>query len=248
MYTVKQLSDLAGVTVRTLHHYDEIGLLKPTSIGSNGYRYYGDEALYRLQQILFYRELDLPLGDIKAMLGRRDFDVLSALQEHRTALQSETRRLRRLVGTIDRTISHLKGKAAMDPKKLFEGFSEQEQEQLAEEAAQKWDRATVEASNRKWKSFSAAEKESILAQGNAVYGDLLAVRSRGAASPQVQAVIGRWQAHLEHFWSPNDEQLLGLADLYNDDARFRANYEKTAPGLAEFMREAVRVYVKNRKK
>ncbi len=89
MFTVKQLSKLAGVTPRTLHHYDAIGLLKPTRVGENGYRYYGEECLLRLQQILLYRELDLPLDDIKKIMGRRDFDVLGALQRHKDALQKQ---------------------------------------------------------------------------------------------------------------------------------------------------------------
>ena len=113
MYTVKQLSSLAGITIRTLHHYDQIGLLKPTKVGENGYRYYGDEALYRLQQILFYRYLDMPLDDIKRVMGRRDFDVLSALAEHRSSLEAEMRRMRCLISTIDETINHMKGKAIM---------------------------------------------------------------------------------------------------------------------------------------
>lgn len=247
MYTVKQLSNLAGITIRTLHHYDQIGLLKPTLVGANGYRYYGDEALYRLQQILFYRYLDMPLDEINRILGRRDFDVLSALAEHRSSLEAEIRRMRCLISTIDETIDHLKGNAKMNPKKLFEGFSEAEQEKHAEEAAQQWDPETVHASNRRWKSYSADEKRRILDEGNALYADLVAVKAKGAGSKEVQAVIARWHAHLQHFWSPKDDQLLGLADLYDDDPRFRANYDKFAPGLSEFMREAVKVYVKNRK-
>lgn len=248
MYTVKQLSDMAGVTVRTLHHYDQIGLLRPSKVGHNGYRYYADEALVRLQQILFYRELDLPLSEIKRIMGRRDFDVLTALQTHRSALEAETRRLNRLIVTIDKTISHLKGKTTMNPEGLFEGFSEEEQEKLAREAAEKWDAATVQASNRRWKAYSPGEKKKILSEGNALYADLASVMPKGAASPEVQSVIGRWHAHLQHFWSPNEDQLLGLADLYNDDPRFRANYDRLAPNLSSFMREAVRVYVRNRRK
>lgn len=169
MYTVKQLSSLAGITIRTLHHYDQIGLLKPTAVGENGYRYYGDEALYRLQQILFYRYLDMPLDEIKRILGRRDFDVLSALTEHRSSLEAEMRRVRCLISTIDETINHLKGNVKMTPKKLFEGFSEAEQEKYAEEAAQQWDPEIVRASNRRWQSYSADEKRRILGQGNALY-------------------------------------------------------------------------------
>ncbi|HUI88069.1 MAG TPA: MerR family transcriptional regulator [Anaerolineales bacterium] len=248
MFTVKQLSKLAGVTPRTLHHYDAIGLLKPSRVGDNGYRYYGEESLLQLQQILFYRELDLPLEDIKKIVSRRDFDVLEALESHKDALKTRIERLNVLLSTGDNTINDLKGKKKMNPKGLFEGFSEEEQEKYAEEAAQTWDAETVHASNRKWKSYSDAEKKKILVEGKALYNDLAAVMLKGAASKDVQAVIARWHKHMQYFWSPDDEQLLGLADLYNDDPRFKANYEKVHPGLAEFIREAVKVYVKNRKK
>jgi DNA-binding transcriptional MerR regulator len=247
LYTVKRLADLAGVTVRTLHHYDHIGLLKPTTIGGNAYRYYGEDAVYRLQQILFYRELGMPLADIKQIVGRRDFDVLAALENHRSALQAQTRRLRRLIRTIDNTTRHLKGTGAMNPKNLFEGFSDEEQEQYAAEAAQRWDPETVKASNDKWKAYSDEQKKRILAEGTALNADLVAAMPKGAASSEAQAAIGRWHAHMQSFWSPTDEQLLGLADLYNGDERFRANYENLAPGLAAFMRTAIQNYVNSRK-
>ncbi len=241
MYTVKQLSKLAGITVRTLHHYDQIGLLKPTTVGGNGYRYYGDEALYRLQQILFYRFLDMPLDEIKRIMARRDFDVVGALESHRKSLESEIRRMRCLMSTIDETMKHLKGKVEMSPQRLFEGFSEEEQQKYAEEAAQRWEAKTVQASNRRWKAYSAEEKQRILDEGNAIFTDLAAARTKGPGSKEVQGIVARWHTHMEHFWSPSENQLLGLADLYNEDPRFRANYEKFAPGLAEFMREAVKV-------
>jgi len=248
MFTVKQLSKMAGVTPRTLHHYDDIGLLKPSRVGDNGYRYYGEEAVLKLQQILFYRELEFPLEEIRRIMGRRDFDVLGALQSHKDALQNQAARLNRLLVTVDNTIQHLKGEKLMSQKGLFEGFSEEEQEKLAQEAEQIYDPETVRESNRKWKSYSAAEKEAILAEGKSIYLDLAGAMSRGAESKEVQAVVARWHKHMQYFWSPNDEQLLGLADLYNNDPRFRENYEKVAPNLSEFMREAVTVYVESRKK
>ena len=110
MYTVKQLSKLAGVTPRTLHHYDAIGLLKPSQVGANGYRYYGDESLLLLQQILFYRELELPLETIKEILARPGFEAQSALEGHRLELRKRITRLERLLGTVDETLTHLKGK------------------------------------------------------------------------------------------------------------------------------------------
>jgi len=248
MFTVKQLSKLAGVTPRTLHHYDAIGLLKPSRVGDNGYRYYGEESLLRLQQILFYRELGIPLEDIKKIMGRRDFDVLGALHSHKDALQKQVARLNRLIGTVDNTINHLKGNNAMSNKAYFEGFSEEEQEKYAAEAEKMYDPETVRESNRKWKAYPAARKEAILAEGNAIYTDMIAAMPKGAASSEVQGIVERWRRHMDYFWTPKLDQLLDLVNGYNDDPRFRANFDKMHPQLAEFFREAVKVYVANQKK
>ena len=247
MYTVKQLSKLAGVTPRTLHHYDEIGLLKPSRVGENGYRYYGEESVLRLQQILFYRELGMPLEDIKKIMGRRDFDVLGALYSHKEALQKQVTRLNRLITTVDNTIHHLKGTTIMSEKGLFEGFSEEQQEQYAAEAEKMYDPETVRESNRKWKAYSPAKKEAILAEGKAIYTDMIASMSKGAGSPEAQAIVERWRKHMGYFWTPNPDQLVAIANGYNDDPRFKANFDKMHPQLAEFMLEAVKVYVANQK-
>ncbi len=119
---------------------------------------------------------------------------------------------------------------------------------MPREAEQMYDPETVRASNRKWKAYPPAEKERILAEGKAVYADLVTAMPKGTASMAVQALIARWHRHMQYFWSPNDEQLLGLVDMYNDDPRFRGNFIKMHSNLAGFMREAVKVYVKKRKK
>jgi MerR family transcriptional regulator, thiopeptide resistance regulator len=248
MFTVKQLSRMAGITPRTLHYYDEIGLLKPSRIGANGYRYYGEEALLCLQQILLYRELDMPLDDIKHIMGRRNFDVLGTLQEHKEELGKRVMRLERLIATVDRTVDHLKGKTAMSEKQLFEVFSEEQQAEYEKEAMQMYDPETVKASIKRWKSYSTAEKQRIGEEGNAVYQDLILAMPKGAASPEAQACVERWRKHMDYFWTPNLDQLLGLANLYNDDPRFKANFDKVHPDLAEFMRAAVTIYIENRKK
>jgi DNA-binding transcriptional MerR regulator len=248
MFTVKQLSKLAGVTPRTLHHYDDIGLLKPSRIGENGYRYYGEEALLKLQQILFYRELDMPLDEIRKIMGRRDFDLLGALQSHRTALEKQAARLSQLLVTVDNTIQHIKGEKLMSQKGLFKGFSEEEQEKYAQEAEQKYDPAIVRESNRKWKAYSKEKKDAILAEGNQIYTDMIAAMPKGASSPEVQAIVERWRSHMDYFWTPNLDQLLGLASMYNEDPKFKANFDDMHPKLAEFMREAVTVYVGKRMK
>ncbi len=247
MFTVKQLSKLAGVTPRTLHHYDAIGLLKPSRVGENGYRYYGEESLLRLQQILFYRELGIPLEEIKKIMGRRDFDVLGALRSHREALQKQVARLNRLISTVDNTIEHLKGNNAMSNKAYFEGFSEEEQEKYAAEAERMYDLETVRESNRKWKTYSPAKKDAILAEGKAIYMDMIAVMPKGADSREAQDIIKRWRKHMEYFWVPTLDQLLLLANGYNDDPRFKVNFDKIAPEFAEFFREAVHHYINARK-
>ena len=248
MLTVKQLSKLAGVTPRTLHHYDQIGLFKPTRVGDNGYRYYGEESVLRLQQILFYRELGIPLEDIKKIMGRRDFDVLGALYSHREALQKQVTRLNRLVQTVDNTINHLKGNTIMSDKAYFEGFSEEEQEKYAAEAEELYGAESVRASMKKWKSYSAEEKKRIMDEGSKNYADMIAVMPKGPESPEAQAIVERWRKHMDYFWTPNLDQLLALANGYNDDPRFKATFDKMHPQLAEFMREAVQIYVVNLKK
>lgn len=248
MFTVKQLSKMAGVTPRTLHHYDDIGLLKPSRIGENGYRYYGEEALLKLQQILFYRELDFPLDDIKKIMGRRDFDVVGALYSHKAALQNQAARLQRLLATVDNTIMHIKGEKEMSSKQLFEAFSEEQQAEYEREIAQKYDPATVKASVKKWNSYTEADKQRIGSEGNAVYQGFVDAIAAGPESPATQACVERWRKHIEYFWIPKDGQLLGLAHGYNDDPRFKTNFDKIHPKLAGFILEAVQVYVDKRRK
>lgn len=242
-YTVRQLSTLAGISTRTLHYYDEIGLLKPETVGANRYRYYGDDSVQRLQQILFYRELDLPLENIKQIMGRRDFDALKALESHRRVLGQRVERLKALIQTVEDTILNLKGQKAMNKEQLFEAFSDEQQEEYAREAEQLYDPEIVRASNRRWKSYSAEERKRILEEGSQVYVDLLKVMDKGAESTEVQACVARWRKHMDHFWTPSLEQLAGLAEGYNSDPRFKANFDKIDPSLAGFMREAVKVYV-----
>lgn len=122
-YTVKQVAELSGVSVRTLHFYDEAGLLKPAYVGANGYRFYEEPQLLTLQQILFYRELELELKQIKQVLGRTELEKVAALQSHRQVLEERLARTRSLLGTIDKTIAHVKGRKKMTTEEMFVGFS-----------------------------------------------------------------------------------------------------------------------------
>jgi DNA-binding transcriptional MerR regulator len=247
-HTVKQLAQLAGVSIRTLHHYDEIGLLLPPVIGANGYRYYDERSALRLQSILFYRELDFPLEAIKALLDQPGFDALTALQEQRTALEAKLGRLHRLIATIEQTISHLKGEKPMSTKQLFAGLTPEQEKIYADEAAKRWDEKQVRASQKKYQAYTAAEKARIAAEGEAVYRDLIAAMPQGPAAPAVQSCIARWRRHLGYFWTPNDGQCLGLAKLYRDDPAFRKTYDAMHPDLAAFMVEAVQHFIADAKK
>lgn len=122
-YTVKQVAAMSGVSVRTLHFYDETALLKPAYVGANGYRFYEEAQLLTLQQILFYRELGFELKQIQRILGRADFEIVAALESHRQRLQQNLARTHLLIQTIDKTLQHLKGTKAMQTEELFAGFS-----------------------------------------------------------------------------------------------------------------------------
>ena len=201
----------------------------------------------RLQQILLYRELGLPLEKIGKIVNRRDFDALGALTGHKEELRRRISHLERLIATVDSTILHLKGGKEMNEKKMFEAFDDERQAEYEKEAMRIYDHDTVKASNEKWRARPAGRRKEIMDEGNEIYRDILRVMSRGAASPEVQSCIERWRRHLEHFWTPTDEQLQGLADVYNDDPRFKANFDRLDHALAQFMREAVREYVRRRK-
>ena len=247
MFTVKQLSTLAGITPRTLRYYDRIGLLKPSRVGTNGYRYYDERALLKLQQILLYRELELPLERIREIVNQPGFDPLAALEGHKLELARRRARLEHLITTVDDTILHLKGKKEMSNKQLFAAFSEEEQAEMEKEAMQLYDPEIVKASNRKWKAYSAEEKKRILDEGNALYLEIVAAIPSGPDSTAAQAGVERWRRHMDHFWTPNPEQLVALAQHYNLDPRFKANFDKIDPRLAEFMGEAVKIYVERLK-
>lgn len=246
MLTVKQVSKLAHVTPRTLHYYDQIGLFEPDFVAENGYRYYSDESLLKLQQILFYRELDFSLEQIKEIFNRKDYDLQNALEDHKQQLGRRIKHIERLIDTVDQTLRYLKGEEKMNKKMLFDAFNEEEQEKMQQEALQMYDPETVKASYKKWKNYSDAEKQRIGDEGNAVYQSFVDAMSKGPGSAEAQETVQRWRDHMNYFWTPDEDQLLGLTDLYNDDPRFRKNFDKIHPDLADFVKQAVTIFLKNR--
>ncbi len=244
-YSVNQVARLAGITKRTLHYYDQIGLLHPSKIAPNGYRQYEDNDLLRLQQILFYRELDLPLERIRSIVESPNFNVLEALEDHRAALERKSHKITSLLMTIDNTITHMKGKMTMEKKELFTGFSEEEQRKYELEARELWGDEQVGASMKRWNSYSKVKQKQILAEAGEIYIALVKYMEKGAGSKDVQALIARWHQNLRYFYEPTREILLGLVQAYNDHPGFQKTFRSFHPDLARFMQTAVEIYVRD---
>ncbi len=240
--SIKQLSHLAGVSVRTLHFYDQIGLLIPQRIKENNYRFYTRDALLRLQQILFYRELEFSLEQIAGILNDPGFDLVYALESHREALNGKVTRLNTLLATIDNTINDLKGKNEMAQTQYFKGFSEEQQAEYEKEAAERWDPEVVHESNRRWRNLSKNEKDALMARGKSAVLALRDAMPKGPGSTEAQQAVADWQKHISFFYECTDEILLGLGTMYMQDERFKAFYDRIDPGLAEFKSKAIKIY------
>lgn len=243
VYTVQQLANLAGVSVRTLHHYDQIGLLKPTSRTAAGYRQYGEDDLLRLQQILFFRELDFPLEEVRRILDQPGFDQVRALEGHRRMLQERIDRLALLMKTVDKTITRLEEDEGMlTDAELYEGFSQEQIERYKREAREQYDPKLVEESERRVHKMSKAEWEAVKTEGDAVTRRMAELMNRDPADPDVQQAIARHHAWIERFYPASAELYSGLGQLYVEHPEFRAFYDKYAPNLADFMQAAMACY------
>jgi DNA-binding transcriptional MerR regulator len=249
-YTVSQLAKMAGVTVRTLHHYDQIGLLAPAGRAepgpgaSAGYRLYGEAELLRLQQILFFKELDMPLAEVRRVLDDPEFDPVVALEHHRQMLHRRMERLLRLLRTIDRTIDRLaEDDMTLTDEELYEGFSTEQIERYKRQAREMYDPAMVEESERRVKGMSREKWKAVQAEGQAVTTGIAALMDRDPGDAEVQAVVARHHAWIENFYPCSAEIYRGLSQLYVDHPEFRAFYEKVQPGLADYLSAAMQIYV-----
>ncbi|MFO7172256.1 MAG: MerR family transcriptional regulator [Bacillota bacterium] len=240
-YTVKAVAEMAGVSVRTLHYYDEIGLLRPAKVTAAGYRLYTDADLERLQQVLFFRELGLSLREIRAILDRPDFDRREALRRHRGVLVQQQERIRRLIQTIDRTLAAMEGGEPVAGKDLFDGF---DPSQYEEEARRRWGHTReYQESTERTRRYTQADWEVIKAEGKEILEGLAALLDRDPADPEVQNWIRRHHQHINsRFYTCSPEVYRGLADLYVTDERFTAFWERIRPGMAQFMRAAMHAY------
>lgn len=248
-WPIAQVAKMSGVSSRTLRHYDAIGLLAPAGTGAGGQRRYGRDELLRLQQILLLRELGLGLGAIAAILDRGG-DPASVLRAHHARLLGERDRLDALARTVARTLDALTTTKADpmavigNPQNLFEGF---DPARYRDEARERWPQQ-YEQSRRYSESLTPGDIEALQRETGAqmvrMAGFLAAAAAPGA--PEVQAEIEEHYRGVCRFWTPDAAAYRGLGRMYADDERFRANYEKVAPGLAQYFRDAMAVYADTR--
>jgi DNA-binding transcriptional MerR regulator len=247
VYTVKQLADKAGVSVRTLHYYDQLGLLKPGRRNPGGYRYYSQEAVVCLQQIMFFRELGFALQEIGEIMSRPDFDVLEALESHRKLLEEKAGRIRRLQLTVKKTIRELKGGSAMSIKEYYQGFSDEKIERYRREVKERWGEKTLEESEARVLRMGKEKFAELQAEGGRIFQAMCDNMAGGCQSEEVQSQVALWRQWLENFHYYSDEAVLGLARAYSQHPEFAAFFRKYHPELPEFFTRAVEYYFECRK-
>lgn len=243
-FTVGELSRLTGVTVRALHHYDELGLVRASERSAAGYRLYSHDDVLRLQQVLVLRELGVELAKIPAAL---EGDRAALLRDHRARLAAQRTRIDAMLTAVDAAISVLEGDDPMatkmtsdDFKAMFDGFDPAQHE---DEARERW--GTTEAykeSAARTRSYGKPEWAEIQAEQDAAYARLRALMQQGAAAadPAVQAAVEDHRKHIDRWFYPCSREMHhGLGEMYVSDPRFTANLDKVAPGFAQFLRDAI---------
>lgn len=235
---IKEFATLTGVSVRTLHYYDEIGLLSPALIDrSNGYRYYDDESLLCMQQILFYRELDFPLKSIQAILANPNYDKAAVLAEQRKLLLLKKERLERLILAID---------SAAKGENIMKEFDNTQYESYKAEVREKWGKTDAyKEHSQKTKGYSKGKWNDLAADMDAILAQFAAAMGHGAAadSAEAQALVKQLQNHIsENYYTCTNQILAGLGQMYVADERFRANMDKHAEGTAAFVSQAIAIY------
>lgn len=240
---VKELADIASVSVRTLHHYDSIGLLKPSIDSENGYRNYTDDDISKLQQILFFRQFNFKLTQIKEIMECSEYDKVEALEVQKTILLKEQKRLQDVVALIDKTIKTERGEMTMTNEEKFKGvdFSHNSYES---EARERWGSEAVDKSNEKLKEMGTKTAEE---KFDEIFTDLAEIRHLDPSSEEAQESIQKWYDFLNTMGEYSLEMFKGLGDMYVEDERFTKNINKYGDGLAEFMQRAMTAYYEKHK-
>lgn len=238
---INEVAKLTGITVRTLHYYDEIGLLPPSGVTEAGYRIYDDKALETLQQILFFRELEIPLNDIKRIMESPAYDKGEALHNHREILIKKRDRLNELITLAEDTI---KGGKDMSFKQFDRKEIEQAKLRYAEEVKERWGETDAyKESLGKTKTYDEKQWQFLTQEGADILRAFGESRELSPESGEAQALVKKWQDYItDNFYQCSNEILAGLGLMYTGDERFRVNIDKNGAGTAEFMSKAIAVY------
>lgn len=239
-WSIAEVARLSNVSSRTLRHYHQLGILDPAYTGQNGYRYYAQEQLLRLQRILLLRELGLGLEAIAEVLAGQT-SQLDALAVHREWLLAERDRLSRMAATVDATMTALRQGDTMSAEEIFKDFDNNPYE---EEARQRWGDQAVEDSKARHAAMSDAAKEAFMQEAQDINEQLAHCFDAGlkAAAPEVQAVVARHYKWVCASWTPDAEGYVGLGRMYVEDPRFTAFYDKRRAGLAPYLFEGIKTY------
>ena len=235
---IKEFAKFTGVSVRTLHYYDEIGLLVPAYVDKyTGYRYYNQQSLLRMQEILFYRELDFSLKTIREILTSPNYDRQKALTEQKNLLTLKKERLERLIYSIDN---------AMKGENIMTAFDNSELEKYKAEAKEKWGKTDAyKEHTEKTKEYSKEKWNQLSQEMNDIFAEFAVCMQNNQEpnSPQAQALVKRLQDHItENYYLCTNEILAGLGQMYVADERFKNNIDKHANGTAEFACKAIEIY------
>jgi len=248
-YSIGALSRRSGVSIRTLRHYDAIGLLRPSTIAASGYRYYDDAAVERLWQILFYRELGFPLREIAAILASPGFDRTRALEEHRTLLTQKRAHIDGLIALVEQTLHQTeKGETIMEFKPFDTSEIDALRDQYAEEAKARWGHTEAyRESTRRTAGYTKEDLARIQAEAGELFAAFAALVGTEPSDARVQALVGRWQAHISaSYYACTDEILAGLGQMYVADERFTESLDQFGAGTARLMSEAIAIYCAGR--
>ncbi|GAB2927749.1 MULTISPECIES: MerR family transcriptional regulator [unclassified Streptomyces] len=243
-WSIQEIARQAGTTSRTLRHYGDIGLLAPSRTGSNGYRYYDQDALVRLQRILLLRELGLSLPAIKDVLeGQRDTAV--ALRAHLRLLEQEQARIGRQIASVRTTLHKTREGMELMAAEVFDGFDHTAHEQ---EVTERWGRDAYEEGDRWWRSLGDGEKKAFRDEHEAIARDWGRAREAGLApdGPEAQDLARRHCAWLSSAKEPSRSYVIGLGEMYVADPRFGENYDRHGDGTAAFVRDALTAYARHR--
>jgi MerR family transcriptional regulator, thiopeptide resistance regulator len=241
-YTVGRVAELSGVTIRTLHHYDEIGLLSPGGRSAAGYRIYEDSDIERLQRILFYRELGFALEEIATIVDDPRTDALGHLRRQRGLLTERIGRLNAMVEAIDYEMEARTMDIKLTSEERLEVFGEFRPEDHAVEAEQRWgETEAYKESNRRVSNYTKEDWQQLKAEEEEIRARLAAAFEAGVA-PDSEEAMAAAEAHRQHisrwFYECTYEIHRGLTEMYVSDERFRSNYDTQVPGLAAFIRDA----------